>query len=98
MIRVGHAPCWETEIQDLVRSGEAAGLRNRAGITATTMAAALGISRPLLSFVEKGQRRASLSLGPRYLRVLRGLAWHEQAGRYELEEEGADSGSLHDQR
>jgi transcriptional regulator with XRE-family HTH domain len=75
-----HGLCWGTELAALIRSGQARGLRTRAGISLTTMAAALGVSRPMLSLVERGQRTGtSPEFGPRYLRVLRGLANHEQA-------------------
>jgi DNA-binding XRE family transcriptional regulator len=67
------------ELDTLITSGEARRLREDAGIAAATMADALGVTRNWFSRVERGDALPSRHLGPRYLRVLQGLARHEQA-------------------
>lgn len=75
----GHAPCWRTVLAALTSSGEAAELRTRAGIRQVTMASALGITTGTMSLIERGATRPGQALGPRYLKILRGLARHEEA-------------------
>jgi DNA-binding XRE family transcriptional regulator len=74
----GHDPPNPSSVlRDLIRSGEAGRLRQAAGISQVTMAAGLGIARANFSAMENGRMPQRYGIGPRYLRVLRGLARHE---------------------
>lgn len=74
----GHVPLNPSAVlRDLIRSGEAGRLREAAGISQVTMAAGLGIARKNFSAMENGRLPQRYGIGPRYLRVLRGLARHE---------------------
>lgn len=45
------------------------------------MAAGLGVSSAMISYIESGRRTAGLDLARRHLRVLRALAWHQHVSR-----------------
>lgn len=64
----------------LVTTGEARRIRRAAGIRVTTMAAALGVAPNTMSEYEAGKRTPPTGRDVSWLRILRGLAWHETAG------------------
>lgn len=68
-------------LQVLVKTGEARRLRKAAGISLKTMAAGIGVSQGVLSQSERGRVSPAGVPARAWLRVLRGLAWHEQAVR-----------------
>lgn len=76
-------------LRDLTRTGEARRLREAAGISRGTMGAALGITRQAFWSVEAGRYPPGRDLAVRYLRVLRGLANHDEVRRELAREERA---------
>lgn len=68
-----------TALTALVESGEAIRLRKSAGITQATLSTALRVSPAAVCRYEHGQRLPSPAPAAAWLRILRGLARHEQA-------------------
>jgi DNA-binding transcriptional regulator YiaG len=67
------------ELVTLVKTGEAVRLRKSAGISQATMGAGLGVTQETVCQYELGQRHPTPARAAAWLRILRGLAWHEQA-------------------
>src|SRR5579862_9123655 len=64
------AVCCTNELRDLIRSGEAGRLRQAAGISQTTMGAALGVSHVMVGYIENRRHPVPWRLQPSYYRKI----------------------------